>query len=392
MELIWVEPDIRNVDGHSYNTIKTVKRWMNCNYTFCKIKLLVNSNCNKSIINEFNAIPTFNLPNNKIIFNKLFWFFLGWLYYSIIIYCGTKSYLNKIKSKNILVYFNTCQFYHLIAMMPFLIFNKPGNLKFLFTYRLSVYNSKNKLTYRFYIYFICIKLINLLSNKRYSFITDSELLKNEFEDLYKINCDLICIPHTKNFNKLKHDNSKIIISILGPSRLEKGSLIAAHSIVNLLNNKFPKNTLFIFHIFGQLQQKIMLILNEYQNNENLIIRAQPLTDEKYYNDLFMSDIVLNNYESGTYSKNTSGIFTEAVSSSKIIITTKETWMAQQCKNFNIGVVIENNVEELSNSILKIIENIEFYKDCASAGSVRFNKFHNVENFCESIVRIWNQKI
>ena len=165
MELIWVEPDIRNLDGHSYNTIKTVKRWMNSNYTFCKIKLLVNAKCNKSIIEEFNAIPTFNLPNNKIIFNKVIWLFIGWLYYSIKIYFGIRSYLNKIKGKNILVYFNTCQFYHLFAMMPFLIFNKSAKFKFLFTYRLSVYNKNNKLTYRYYIFFICIKLINIFSNK-----------------------------------------------------------------------------------------------------------------------------------------------------------------------------------------------------------------------------------
>ena len=97
-----------------------------------------------------------------------------------------------------------------------------------------------------------------------------------------------------------------------------------------------------------------------------------------------ADLILLPYSQESYSVQTSGIFTEALSMGKPVIVTDDTWMSYELKYFNCYsnnlCFKNNNFEEFYKCFISITQNINNYKSKFEILKYKWNGYHSPENF------------
>jgi hypothetical protein len=392
-DLFYFENGMIDYGGHSFNTAKLIIEKFEKSKFIDKIYLVGNRECKDEIKNNFNFLPFFfKLPkyyfNRNLIYKIIF--FLKMIFFTYKPLFLTSKYITKDKKS--IFYFNTALAWHIYAICLYLLFNKNKYIIFIITLRLSLYKNGKKGGF----YFLNKVIINVLKklSKKIVFVTDSDILKSEYEKDFQIDLNVLCIPHNpsyliSSFNKISTDR-RYCIGILGPSRVHKGSLKSLESLL-LIDRDYitiSNNIKVIVHAFGELKEAIISIAAEFQNIE-IIVRINHLHFNDYYSDLFSCNLVLLNYDSSMYSSNTSGIFLECMCLNIDAIVSKNTWMSHQNKLYNLcNEIDDGNDYNLLNTILKSYNN-RYVSENFFIGRCNFSKFHSIENFERQFYNLLN---
>jgi glycosyltransferase involved in cell wall biosynthesis len=390
-----IEPRLTSYSGHLYNYASSIKKIADENKLLFKI--LVSKECDSKICNELNASKVFEInPSQKYFKNIFSKYFLATFIYNIHLYKGLKKIYNQSNERWIL-FMGTTQYIDLFAIFIFTLFAKHKP-KIVLTLRMSIYRYDIKRwsiivsLYKFG--FLLLFLINKLT-KNIFFITDSEMLKIEYEKLTFFKINVLPIPHTLNNNfptkKINELTKTINIVSLGPARTQKGFTFICDLVIKYVTeNPNPKANFILQCNNTNIEDIIENSIERIKklNSPYVELLRNELSENDYFLLLEKSDIVLLPYNSKFYHVQTSGIFTEALSAGKIVIVSDNTWMSLQLNKFNSGLVFEeNNFDSFYHKFEDAINNFDSLIKESQKNSTIWNEYHNSKNFVQSLLNL-----
>ena len=274
----------------------------------------------------------------------------------------------KLKRAFFLEYFTLS---HLFALYLAVFFTRP-KCSFWLLYRTDL----DQIVFKGKIHKILHKLlIKIIGENRLTLFTDSELLSSQLENFFKTKFFVLPIPHTKISTLVKLNGTKKEIFCWWPGgsiREEKG----LKYIINVSKK-----------IESAKKNNIVLIVAKtakpfLSDNDNIQYVKTDLNDEEYNDLLFKSDIILLPYLAELYRFRTSGIFVEAIVAQKIVLTTPETWMAQELKKFDLeDLIIDWKDHRLIDKFIEIY-NSESIKNKLQKMTQHYRSYHSVENYAK----------
>ena len=277
----------------------------------------------------------------------------------------------KIKAACFLEYFTLA---HLFALYLAIFFTRP-KCSFWLLYRTDL----DQIIFKGKIHKILHKLlIRIVGEKNLIFFTDSESLASQFENFFKTKFFVLPIPHAKAYfsKNLEKPKEKIFCWWPGGSiREEKG----LKSIIDISKQISSKDNIFL--IVAKAAKSFL-----FQSSNIEYVKTYLNTKE--YNNLFSkSDIILLPYLSELYRHRTSGIFVEAIVAEKIVLTTSNTWMAQELEKFDLEeLIIDWNDLTLLDMFIEIYKS-ESIKNKLHKMTKYYRSYHSVENYARVLKEV-----
>lgn len=241
----------------------------------------------------------------------------------------------------------------------------------------------------------CLNLFyqSQLYPQKVEFYTDTQELVNRYNRLSKVRLKLIPVPFrqeilAENIAE-KTDNNPIHLVYLGDARIEKGYLHLPQIVKDLWDNYLSTNKLKItiqsnFNIHsgeaGILASR--LELETYPQDKVTLIK-NPLTPSAYYQLLNSADLLVIPYDSVSYRYRTSGVLTESLAAGKPVVVPENTWLANQIDDSR-GVTYKHP-QEISQGIVKIIENLKAYQDNAEKFRFQWLNKNSPDNLIQSLL-------
>ncbi len=229
--------------------------------------------------------------------------------------------------------------------------------------------------------------------EKVEFYTDTQELVNRYNSLSTVRLKLIPVPFrqeilTENIVK-KSSNKPIHLVYLGDAREEKGYLHLPQIVQDLWADYLSTNKLKItiqsnFNInsgeTGILASRLQL---ETYPEDKVTIIKNPLTPSAYYQLLNSADLLVIPYNNVSYRYRTSGVLTESLAAGKPVIVPENTWLANQIDDSR-GVTYQHP-QEISQAIIKVINNLKTYQENAEAFRVNWLKQNSPNNLIKTLL-------
>lgn len=244
---------------------------------------------------------------------------------------------------------------------------------------------------------------------KFSLVTDSDLLTNDYRSIFKHNIVTLPIPINKYFLASEKSYAKslsefkeryvlnkkgLCLGYMGDARGGKGF----HLLPELVSKVLEKTEDIYFAIQcprsassndNTTLPEGVAELREIEKNykDRLVLISERLSEEDYANMFRCLDIVLIPYLTKGYTEATSGIFAEAVATGKPTIVTTNTWMSHELRKFDGGLEIKSNdAEDLTAKVFELIENYEKYSKITHKYSPKWREFHNSHKLAEILIK------
>lgn len=395
-----IEPELINYDGHWYNYVKSLNDLAISNNKPCEVLTTIDAESELDTYLKINR-NFLKKPSKRYLKNRFFVNILLPTIYNINFYKGLNKLGKNYFKPGWIVFMGTFQHFHGFAFICYLLKNcKVSNqTKYVFFLRFSlISNSKTqKKSFSFFWYKLLFKFYKFNREKLYfiRFATDSTKLKAEFENNFSIKVDVLPIPHVNpiihpNNSLLSNEKSQLTISFLGSARIEKGFETLIKAILLLSKELIFDNLIFVIQISNNNDvnkvKEVIEFIKSY-NFKNVVLLSDNLSEFEYYERLFQTDVMILAYDPKFYHSNTSGIFSECRSNGIPVIVSEETWMFDQLNDCG-GLSVKFGDEwQLSQSILKVVLNYEYFKRSSNDKKNEWNKFHNKDVFLNSINQI-----
>ncbi|WP_308256111.1 glycosyltransferase [Geminocystis sp. GBBB08] len=108
-----------------------------------------------------------------------------------------------------------------------------------------------------------------------------------------------------------------------------------------------------------------------------------MTTEEYYQLLMSADLLVIPYNVNSYRYRTSGVLTESLAAGKPVIVPKNSWLASQVDESRGGIY--QNHQDISKTIIKVINNIREYQKNAQEFSVDWCKKHSPDSLIDCLL-------
>ena len=224
---------------------------------------------------------------------------------------------------------------------------------------------------------------------RINYFTDSSRLAQSYTMILSSPVHVLPIPHIPvSIPKQCKANTPIHVSVLGNPREEKGfrEVVAMLEIINAL----PEAREFIFHIQTSnpnpsIPQKI---LDRLEGLEGAQIRllTESLDANAYSAVVGQTDIMLLPYRTDWYRAATSGVLFEAFCCGKVILTTENTWLAEEMHKFGSGVAVpDRDPAALLQGLLHLGKDIDRYLEKAAGKMTLYRSMHGAEKFARALM-------
>jgi glycosyltransferase involved in cell wall biosynthesis len=233
--------------------------------------------------------------------------------------------------------------------------------------------------------------------------TESSNLNNKLSSLSKRDVGVLSVPFNTPANLSERTRKdSLIIGFLGDGRQEKGLSIFLRSIPYLI--KSQNNLKFVVQNlnprgFSETQEnEIKSLLKDVSGLSEVRVINGSLSPEEY-DSLFRGiDIVVLPYDPKNYSQRASGIFMQASIYRKLVVVSSGTWLEESLKkNRASGKVfdyIENKdqtVNNLTSSILNLINEVDKYHTLAVKNSNYYSRKCTAKEFITNIVEYYEHK-
>lgn len=255
-----------------------------------------------------------------------------------------------------------------------------------FLYRCSIYDTSRVPGVMKPLILPLIRYAVKAMNKRahISYLSDSDVIAGEWESAFNRPMSVLPIPHL-NIPELPatgHTNSKLRLYLPGGMRLEKGAKLLSETMALLCAQ------------FGNIADKIVLVTQFVGNDEELlqyksVLNGLPLENiflgrlstEEYYAEIAAADIILIPYQASEgYRARTSGILAEAIAAEKPVITTTGTWMSDQVKRYNAGLVSNETPADFAHQVTAMVSDYPTFKKNTQQAAKEWADFHSKDNF------------
>lgn len=238
------------------------------------------------------------------------------------------------------------------------------------------------------------KLEWLFENGMIRLASDSDRLITDYGNHTYIPMELLPIPHGKS--DLVHgirilpENKVTTVVSLGNARAEKGFNEIYKMMRGLAASKCRMPVKFIIQA-NDPDGEASPFVKKFKKTRfpfPVSVITKSLDKDAYEEIVAKSDVILAPYWQEVYASRTSGIALEALVAGKILITTKNTWMSDQVKQWRTGLLVENrDVASLTKATVRAItkRNSLIARAIAVRGSVA--DFHSGKSFLEHLRRI-----
>lgn len=108
-----------------------------------------------------------------------------------------------------------------------------------------------------------------------------------------------------------------------------------------------------------------------------------MTTAEYYQLLMSADLLMIPYDINSYRYRTSGVLTESLAAGKPVIIPANSWLASQVDENRGGIY--QNPEQISQTIIKVINNIDQYQKNAQEFSLDWCKKHSPDSLIECLL-------
>lgn len=405
-KILIVEEALKNYTGHWYEYNKAVTEFNR--HAGIEVTIAAHKTVSIEVVNELNAIPLFAYTNWDGIYHSSSAIkrYLGIIRHNWYVYKTLDKFLSSSEGFDC-IFVPTVIIYHWIAWL-FLLKKYQGK-KFK---RLVLFIRNNAGSYPnnstqpvFEKHTIILKKIlqqycKYIKSEVVCLGTDSKRHATEYNLLAGV--DVKVFPHPKtelddlheNLNNVNnHATKAVVISCLGPARLEKGIDILQQAILHLLTNKPALNAKFIiqwnrdiFNIDGSKVERY----SELERSDKVQFLTSDLSSEEYNHYLTTSDCIILPYRRQGYYTRLSGIAVEAAMLGIPIIYTKDTWLEDAVSEYGAGLGVENeNYLDLAEKIDLMVSDIDKYQSEAIKKSLLARNYHSQDNFLQCL---WGQEI
>jgi len=235
--------------------------------------------------------------------------------------------------------------------------------------------------------------------KKVKFYTDTPQLVTRYNSLSPVKLIEIPVPFRQEIlqknNISKIENKPLHLVYLGDARIEKGYLYLPPIVADLWENYLVTKKIRItiqsnFNINsgekGILASRLQL--EEYPQDMVKVIKNS-MTTEEYYQLLISADLLIIPYDINSYRHRTSGVLTESLAAGKPVIVPANSWLASQLDESRGGIY--QNPEDISKTILKVINNISEYQKNAEKFSINWRKKHSPDSLIDCLLTEVNFK-
>lgn len=237
------------------------------------------------------------------------------------------------------------------------------------------------------IYTFCIA--RLRRNPNVSFVTDSEVIAEEFTRKFNHRMEVLPIPHVFEVGNTSGRNIRAPFRLYlpGAARIEKGIVLItkALELLDKKNPPFMKRIQLCIQIFGDKEKEELESCAKVLRSLSCeVLFYGKLSSEEYKEQFSRADVILIPYLNDKgYKARTSGVLAEAISTAKPFITAKDSWMDTQVKRYCTGYAIQDSsVEELAVAIEHVIDSYASYKTKAEQAKDLWLSFHSKERYAE----------
>lgn len=223
-------------------------------------------------------------------------------------------------------------------------------------------------------------------NVNFQFVSDSQVIADQFTQKFHRPMKVLPIPHVFELDDFA-TNEPDMFSIYHPGnvRVEKGieSIVTALEWIQENEPLWMKKIHVVFQFFGNHEQEIILPLQhriqQLRCQQTIEGKLSSEAYKKIYGD---SHLILIPYlNSRGYQARTSGVLAEAIAASKPFITTAQSWMDVQSKQYQTGIAVpDQDGIALAHAIIQILSNYTQYKQQARAAKSLWLAFHSKQNF------------
>jgi len=293
-------------------------------------------------------------------------------------------------------FIETTHSFHLAAIKLWkLIFFNKSIPSFILLFR-SEPSSLNK--------FFINRLKTEIYKRKIFLITDSEIVAQIYKQEIDVSLNVFPIPHIPELLSKKNEyqtkeNLKFFIPLNGRG-FDKG-IITILKAIDLLKDKpiFRKMTFILkCDSMGQFYMPSDYDINKIKENltslkenyKNIEVIFDSIPTNEYYNLLILADAVILPFKIPFYFSGSSGVFAEAVAASKPVIVSEKTWMANESKKLNTGLIVKQNDEtDLIKKIEFLYGNFADFQNKANLAAIEWKDFHTANKFLNMLLNINN---
>lgn len=378
--LIAVVPCLRNLSGHEVHYHKAVSRAAELNGW--KYMVAVPEDCVLPDVDDhwIKCLKRFDIFRADI-FRNIYANSKKFLGYVFSLRRFFNKQILKAGSSRKIIFIESFKVTHLAGFVLSLFFISRKDLFVWVFYR------QEPMFLRFgFVYKTLNRILLFLFNSRVRLLTDSGLLQDSLGVFFGRTVSLMPIPHANldtrglRCNLPVALNGKIICWWPGPPRKEKGLDVVKKLALALRKHKDADKLCLVVAKSAKLGTEAKSV--------NLLELEDSLSIPDYAAWMATADIILLPYDS-QYRKATSGIFMECVSSGKIPVVTRGTWMACELSKYNLQDLITDwLMPDLISWIIKISED-ENVKEKLNIMKKACADYHNEHSFAKAMKELAN---
>ena len=382
--MLIVEEALRNREGHWFEYNRATKAAVQGG-SDVEVDMLGHTTMESAVADELVARPHFRFTVWDQIYNhpQAVRRYLGIGLHNYRLYQDLSAYLKQAEYYDT-VFAPTVVLHHLLgyhAIARQYAGQKFGQLVLLIRNNIALYDGDGNRTFR-RTAGIWKKAIQrfapLLKRGVVNFVTDSERLADEYEELTGLRFEVLPHPSlvglttSSETQSIKtHAANPIRLFLPGPARHEKGvvRLLEAARILRDADLSRPFEITLQWRDSFPLPSSEMIGPDDVTTfaSENVAFRVirEPLSSEAYLNEMQNADAIILPYRREVYYARISGVAVEAMMLGIPLLFTANTWVDSVCSEFDLGQPMEDNAASVAQALEKLPGSLEGLSNDAS---------------------------
>ena len=375
--ILITEEALRDREGHWFEYNRATKSALREFDPTIAVEMLGNLTMDAAVAEELRATPHFRFTVWDQIYNKpqAWRRYLGILQHNLRLYRDLSRHLRSSAHYDA-VFAPTVVLHHLLAYHAIahrFAGKKLNQLVLLIRNNIANYDEAGKRSFRgtakFWRWAIR-RFQPLIAKGQVRFVTDSERLADEYEELTGIR--FAVLPHpslvaagSNHEVRASKEGRPIRIFLPGPARYEKGS-DKLEGLVNrfstAMNMELPKVEFVVqwAEPFSLPDGRICspeTFKDLDSDKVSVRIHREPLSSDQYREELCEADIILLPYRCESYFARISGVAVEAMILGKPCVFTANTWVHTIAERFGLGTACDETEEGIFLALAKTLNSL-----------------------------------
>lgn len=230
-----------------------------------------------------------------------------------------------------------------------------------------------------------------LDPRRARVCTDTYRLANHLRRLTRLPVTVVPIPHVPHQPAPFHaPAAPFRVLQLGHTSSNKGVGLLADLTDELGQLPLRLRVQISSHPYGNAHF-LQTGLARLRSCDAVTVLEGNLDSSNYYRELVTADAVLTVYDPAAYGGGSSGVFAESVALEKPVITSPDTWMADEiAAGHASGIVLTDySAPALLEGLRRYTREASQLAQAARTHGSAWRDFHGAANFCDRLFAMWN---